>query len=244
MWEFFDDIICINLKSRPDRKLYVESIFKKYNIPGRIISVDKHPDGGFTGCFDSHINIIKDLYYKTNKDNVLIFEDDILPTLSFNEENMKKTISFMKNNNNWDLFYFGYFTLNFTQFYTNAYQLDENIIQYNPFATHAYCINRRAMPKILLNYQDYIGKKHYDIYLAHFCNLKNYCYIPMLFEQYLCFDSDIKPKNLPEYIVRKNQCFIQKSHFLWFLSLYKYFIFKYIFIIFIIIILIIIIKKI
>lgn len=43
MWEYFNDIVCINLDTRRDRYEYAESVFVKLNIPCRIQTVQRHP---------------------------------------------------------------------------------------------------------------------------------------------------------------------------------------------------------
>lgn len=222
LWDFFDDIICINLKTRPDRKIYAEKVFKELNIPIKFLVVDKHPKGGIYGCFHSHIQIVNYMN-KNNKNNVLVFEDDLIPTASYNIKHIDNAIQFMKNNTLWDLFYLGYFPINYTNLYLTTPSITNNVIKYNPHATHAYCINKRAIPNILNNFNQYIGKINIDVYLANYADLNNYCYVPMLFEQQLCFDSNIEPGNALEYIARKNQCLIQKSKINWRSSILKYY---------------------
>jgi hypothetical protein len=39
------------------------------------------------------------------------------------------------------------------------------------------------MEKILNTYKNFIGLSHYDIYISKYINLKNYCFMPMLFDQ-------------------------------------------------------------
>ena len=226
IWDFFDDIFCISLQNRTDRRDEVSKIFNELNIPVKFVIVNKDPKGGIYGCFDSHIKIIKYMN-EHNKNNILIFEDDIIPTDSYNLKNIENSIQFMKTNKSWDLFYLGYFPINYTNLYLNNNNITNNIIKYNPFATHAYCVNKRAVPKILNNYMQYIGKIHVDIFLSGYASLNNYCYLPILFEQKLCEDSDIESGNLIEYFARKNQCLIQKTKIVWRFSILKYYIHLY-----------------
>lgn len=247
IWDFFDDIICINLEHRMDRKNYAINIFNKLNIPIKFITVKKNIKGGVYGCFESHLKIIKYMQ-ETGKKNVLIFEDDIFPTKSYNIKNIENSIQFMKNNNTWDLFYLGYFPINFNKLFITSQSINNNIIKYNPLATHSYCINQRAISKILSNYEKYIGKIHIDIYFSQYANLNNYCYVPILFDQQLCFQNDIEPNNFIEVIARRSQCLAQETNVSWRISQIKYIslIYSYLilFIITIILIIIIIITRI
>jgi GR25 family glycosyltransferase involved in LPS biosynthesis len=240
-WEFFDNIFCISLRDRIDRREKAAKIFKELGIPVKFFIVDRHPNGGIYGCFDSHIKIIE-FMNKNNKNNILVFEDDIEPTNSYDIKHIQNAVNFMKSNQTWDLFYLGYFPVNYTNLYLTSLNITDNIVQYNPFATHAYCINKRAIPKIYNNYYQYIGKLHVDIYFSGYASLNNYCYLPILFEQKMCEDSDIEPGNLIEFVARKNQCLIHKTKIFWRSSIIKYYINTYLsLLIFIILILFIVI---
>jgi len=238
LYDFFDDIVCINLESRKDRHKYAQNIFNKLNIPARFYIVKKHSKGGMYGCFESHINVIKEAY-NNGKNNILIFEDDILPTKSYNLENIQNAINFMKFNNSWEIFFLGYSIVNnlpdnihffkplLNNLYLNAYYVGKNIIQYKPYNTHSYCLNRKGMKKILNNYNKYIGIIHIDVYLSDYLNLNSYCYVPLLFDQKWCIGSDnINNKdNIFEMMCRKILCFYEKNELFWYISLIKYFLY-------------------
>lgn len=224
MYKYFDDIVCINLISRTDRRLYAENVFRKLNIPVTFVVVDKHPRGGMYGCFDSHVNIIKNAY-DSGKNNILIFEDDLLPTDTYNQDHVKNAITFMQENNYWDVFYFGYFVFNYDVLpknsYLNAKQVYPHVVEYRPFATHAYCLNRQGMIRILNHYIRYIGKVHYDIYISRYTDARCFCYTPMLFDQKMCFSSDIEAQNIVENVARKIQCLADHYRFIWWISVFK-----------------------
>lgn len=229
-YSFFGDIVCINLETRPDRKLHSSNVFNQLNIPAKYVTVKKHAKGGIYGCFDSHISVLLKAYNE-GKDNLLVFEDDIIPTDSYDITHITNGISFMQNNKEWDIFYYGYFVFNYDiqhPFITSSRAIGyNNIIQYNPFATHAMVYSRRGMEKIVKTYQNYLGKLHYDIYLAGHTGLRNFCYTPILFDQRLCFASDIEPNNQIERVARNMQCFADRNKVLYKVSLFKYFIDAY-----------------
>lgn len=223
-YDFFDDIVCINLEHREDRKEISQKTFKALNINCRFHIVKKHPKGGMYGCFDSHIQLIKNAFEKGH-DNLFIFEDDIKVTPSYTNALVETCIDFMKSNKKWEIFYFGYIPCNTNkgsmyEFWKAEY-INNNIIKYRPFATHSYCINRKGMKKILDNYEQYIGKIHLDQYYVNL-KLDSYCTVPMLFDQHLCLDSDNEAFNSYEAFARRFQCHIDMYNLLYKPTLLKY----------------------
>jgi len=207
-YSYFDKIICLNLKENKKRYLSSLNEFKKLNINNvEYYFADKSKKGGRYGCFESHINIIKKCYNE-NYNNVLIFEDDFRISPYYNNDLLKECIHFIKKYN-YDCFFFGYipFTKNITeQILFSINKSYNNIIQFNPCGTHAFCINKNTMKKILNTYKSYIDNDHYDIYLSNTNIFKNYCITPMLFDQYWCYGTDNSIHSIDEYIWRKIQC--------------------------------------
>jgi len=72
------DFVCITLESRPDRRHNSEELFKKLGILDRIHwwSVQKHPQGGMYGCFESHWLVWNCEQFK--KPYLCVFEDDLI----------------------------------------------------------------------------------------------------------------------------------------------------------------------
>lgn len=205
IYDFFDDIICINLEHRKDRYKKSLDTFQKYNIPVRIKTFKKHEKGGIYGCFDSHIKVLKEAYNK-NLEYILVFEDDIIVTDYYSEKYIENAINFMKNNKEWDIFYLGFSiikdSIDSVSTILDAEYIDENIIKFNPFFAHSLCYNKKSIKKILDNYQDYIDYIHYDNYIANHLDLHNYCYIPNLFDQDFT-NSDNDVSDITEYILRE-----------------------------------------
>jgi len=142
-WTFFDDIRCINLYTREDRYHQVNEIFQTFNIPVRFYQTHKHPNGGIQGCFESHIEIIREDYDKGFK-NVLIFEDDVINSSYLTPKNLKRAIQFMQNHD-WDIFYLG------THPDVRKYRVQHivnGIYAMHCICTHAYCLSRNMMKKL------------------------------------------------------------------------------------------------
>jgi len=229
LYYFFDKIVCINLRHRKDRYNSAKNLFDKLNIPNvEFYIADKSSIDGRYGCFESHINVIKKAYIQ-DCNNILIFEDDIRPSIFYNINLLKDSIEFMKNNE-YDIFYLGYFPFNkVNSIYLSSEKITKNIISYNPFATHAYCLNRISMKKILDNYKIYIGKIHIDKFYTYNYIFKNYCITPMIFEQIYCSPIDNSIHGIDEIFCRKIQCFAgdylnlgsRCSYFIYLLNNYK-----------------------
>ena len=71
-------IVCINLKERKDKYANVKKVFDKLKINVEFYFAEKHPTSGRVGCFESHINVIKQSYNNNDK-IILIF---VLPRCS------------------------------------------------------------------------------------------------------------------------------------------------------------------
>jgi len=186
IYNYFEDIVCINLDISTERRKHAEYYFNKLNIPARFYTAKKHPNGGMYGCFHSHIEVLKDAYER-GLNNVLVFEDDFLPTAAYSEEKLQDVIDFMKSNDEWDIMHFGYGFVKAdndgisTIF--DATRISDDIVQYNPYCAQSLCYSKKAIKRIVETYEDYVGIVHYDMYFASFLNFKNYCVVPMLFDQ-------------------------------------------------------------
>jgi GR25 family glycosyltransferase involved in LPS biosynthesis len=205
IYNYFEDIICINLDISTERRKHAEHYFEKLDIPAKFFTATKHPHGGMYGCFDSHIQILIDAYER-DLNNILVFEDDFLPSLSYSEENLQKAIDFMKNNNDWDIFHLGYSFIKenkegFSTIFSGK-SCSLEIVQYNPFFTQALCYNKRAIKKIVDTYHEYIGIIHYDMYISSYLDFKNYCIVPMLFDQNFYFEHNNQSADAIEYLGR------------------------------------------
>lgn len=183
LWDFFGGHIrCINLTNRKDRYRCSKKVFEQYHIPVDYYKTTKHPNGGKQGCFESHIDIIRQAY-DAGAERVLIFEDDITVTDYMSPAHLRKAIKFM-DKNKWDLFYLGALPnikkkLASRTGYSGIYKL-------KGVCTHAYVVNRSAMKRL-------VNLKYKGVEIDYYyINTFNNCYAlyPTLFYQGLS-DSDI-----------------------------------------------------
>jgi hypothetical protein len=95
----------ITLRTREDRMAHVNDAAKSMGLNYSLHVVDRHPEGGVRGCFESHIEVIKN-------GARLIMEDDFEPTAEFftpqGKEALKEVMDFVTQNHDWDLVYLGF----------------------------------------------------------------------------------------------------------------------------------------
>ena len=64
---------CINLKERRDRRAKARRLFKRLGLQVEFWTVDRHPEGGRYGCFESHVQI----WLLSRGEITVIMEDDL-----------------------------------------------------------------------------------------------------------------------------------------------------------------------
>lgn len=233
---YFDDIVCINLRHRPDRQAIAKQTLDSIGIPHRFYVADKDHRGGIVGCFASHLHIISDAYQR-GYERILVFEDDIRPSQSFSHGAMHNMITFMRRHPQWDIFYPGYFSFNndnslmTPMWMTFRCTDDPHVVEFNPFATHAYCINRKGMYEVMRYAPSYFGTMHIDIFLSKLRGIQRYCYVPMLFEQRLCMENDIAAMTPQESALRSLSCMVDRTHIMywvtWVIALYTMLVYSF-----------------
>jgi len=230
IYDYFEDIVCINLDISHDRREHAIKYFENLEIPARFFITSKHEKGGMYGCFESHIQILIDAYNR-GLNNILVFEDDFLPTDSYSDENLKKAIDFMKKNKEWDIFHLGYAFIKDTKdglsTVFDGQHYTQDIIQFNPFCTQALCYSKKAIKSIVKTYHEYIGIIHYDMYISTFADLKNFCIVPMLFDQNFYFQHNNESADGIEYCARALFPVIAATKINYRMTLFKYWINKY-----------------
>lgn len=174
IWDFFDEIFCINLYSRNDRLIQSSKRFKELNIPITYHRVNKHPVSGEIGCFESHLEIINYAYEK-QYNNILIFEDDFISSPYYNIKLIEEAIDFMERNTTWEIFYFGHQT---DILWKSTSVISPNIIKTFSTLNHSYAISKRFIEKMYK--KKYEGLSLDKIFLK---NNNSYALYPMAFYQ-------------------------------------------------------------
>jgi hypothetical protein len=153
-FNYFDRAVCINLPSRPDRKLNFITQCEKYNlgnfdffnaIDGNTLSNPNPISNGNFGLILSNIKILK----KAKEDNlnsILIMEDDC----DFNDKIINIDSYLDKLPDDWDMFYLGGNHNTWWGGSIPPYEINDKIIKlHNTFTTH-FVVIKSKMFEILI----------------------------------------------------------------------------------------------
>jgi GR25 family glycosyltransferase involved in LPS biosynthesis len=148
--EYFDQIYCINLQSRPDR---LAQFINNYDTLGTTkINIVKAVNGkeidpgdwehslGALGCRLSHLNIYKEAV-RNGYERILVLEDDVVISKKFREK-LSKLLTCT--NNDWDMIYFGGHHYLQPAVFCNEFTKLKNTL-----STHAIALNGRSLKKII-----------------------------------------------------------------------------------------------
>ena len=193
-FDFFDEIFCINLDSRPDRWASFLKEAKRLGIAHRVKKfsaiVPPSKDGAL-GCKLSTLSIIKKAKNKNLK-NFLILEDDVV----FKKNALKNlSVSLSQLPADWDMFYLG---LNLTK---ESFKHSQNIVNVQGGrSTHAVAYSNSVYQHILdENSLDPNQKLDIpiDVYFESRIHAEKniYCSFPMIALQREAY-SDIEKKNV------------------------------------------------
>jgi GR25 family glycosyltransferase involved in LPS biosynthesis len=225
-YSLFDSIVCISLKDNVKRQNHMINIADTLGIPLTFYLAERHPNSGRIGCFESHINVIRNMY-ENNVNVGLILEDDLMLSPGYSDKLLKETTDFMKNDTTWEMLQLGYAPFKysgdifgFLQFICAPY-VEKHIVKYTGTLAHAYCISRRGMKKIIDTVTiNIINTYHIDQW---FCNIitNGYCTTPILFDQKWCFQSDnILTDFVGKFLnSRTLRCMSEHYSFLYYMSL-------------------------
>lgn len=192
-FDYFDEIYCINLDTRPDRWEHATQEFIKAGIVDKVkrFSAIKNVDGR-VGIIKSNLAIVKIAKEKKLK-NVLVFEDDVEFIVDDPQTVLQTTINQVKDIK-WHLFYLGANT------HEKLIKFKPNLILLkNAFAVHSMAysnliydefINKFERVNAINNFDDIL-----DVYLARKIQEKYVCLMvnPMMTTQMNSY-SDIEKR--------------------------------------------------
>jgi hypothetical protein len=106
LWGGFDGAMCMSLREG-GRQKNIDDMKNLLHIDNmEVFYAERDVRGGVFGCFDSHRRIAiiaKERGWK----NVVVFEDDFLPTKYLTVESLTECLNFVKKQENWDVLYLG-----------------------------------------------------------------------------------------------------------------------------------------
>ena len=195
MYNYFDSVVCISLDEATERRTQCIKNFEQLGIDDySFYRTQRHKEGGRFGCFMSHLNVIKTAYDK-GLDNVLIFEDDFIPSPSYDPQVIQGVIDFIGNGgNDWDIMYLGHSSVCNNRKKYIPKKVTASIYKMKPCFTHAYIVSRKGMLTILEEASTYLEKTepknvmHYDYFLYDTLE-QSYGVLPLQFVQNMCSES-------------------------------------------------------
>lgn len=133
------DFYCINLRTRPDRRTKIQQQFDLLNIKPKWWTVEKHPEGGIIGCFESHTNIWKHALTQ-NADWICVFEDDVHTETP---ELFHDTVNRLPDLPECDILYLNPFTIKLTEYLPHGFERGTFLF------FGCYMIHRSKLQKVL-----------------------------------------------------------------------------------------------
>lgn len=188
-WSRIPAIVCINLKSRPDRKEQVQKVFEEHDIPVQYFQAERHPTSGVEGCFESHRQVIRDhLASRPERKYMLVFEDD-LASGQIDAERLRGVLDFAESNSQWDLIFLGSRPEIFTYFVPPRLVPGfKDFYQAKPLCAHAYLISQRYARKVAR-----MEYRKLPIDVEYLNNTNSFATWPSMFYQNNDKHSDIDP---------------------------------------------------
>jgi GR25 family glycosyltransferase involved in LPS biosynthesis len=228
-YEIFNTITCITLAGNTKRQDLAKKNLNGLGINFEFYIAQKHPKGGRIGCFDSHINVIREAYNKRAQ-RILIFEDDVIPSPGYSEQLLNKATEFMKKTTDWNIFQLGWVfnvvddKLPIITKLVTINEVSPNIFDTIGLGGHAYCLSYSGIKKIIDNYEQVLYNEssdviHYDKFLVNIFKDNAYSLAPIIFDQHWCLQSDNIPYGLLEKYGRKFQCITEVTKIMYVLSL-------------------------
>ena len=224
----FDRIVCITLRDVVEaRRPIVLQEFARIGVPADKIEffvVDRHPQGGRKGCFDSHVRVLQAVYDgDPTCERLLVLEDDVKLAPSFSHSAMAACARHMVANRDWDVFYLGHGGTDWVHLLHDALfarMIGPHIVEKRCILTHALVVSRRGMRKIIgAGLRELASKSgqdvtHYDVFVAGLPDARHLCAVPMQFDQRWCWGTSNMPASTTEALVRKVQCYIERTDLL------------------------------
>ena len=111
-WSFFDQVYCISLAHRTDRRNEAGAQFTRVGLGERVRFwiVEKHPTHSEQGIFESHMSCLRNAL-QAGAETILIFEDDVQFD-RFSPARLEGAVSFLTSTPGWHMFFLGCFVRN------------------------------------------------------------------------------------------------------------------------------------
>lgn len=106
-WSFFDQIYCISLHDRQDRRHRARLAFHQVGLAERVqfVLVKPHPTNSEQGIYESHLQCIRQ-GLAANAGTILIFEDDV-NFERFNAARLAQCVEYLRQHDDWKVLFLG-----------------------------------------------------------------------------------------------------------------------------------------
>jgi GR25 family glycosyltransferase involved in LPS biosynthesis len=202
--EGIDNIYCINLEKRPDRRKEATEEFKRFDldfeffhgVDGNELKVSSKIKPGHVGCVMSHLNLYRHLK-EQDGDIFMITEDDVV----FDPDFIPKYLDLVRHvPSDWHLLYFGgnHNGIRLNMVANNIHRLQKT------YTTHCYLVKKEHLDILISEFDTHrIFDSEVDVHLSHL-QLKVPCYgfTPALAWQRDGF-SDIEMKHVEYNFLKK-----------------------------------------
>ena len=137
-------VVCINLKTRKEKKRYMKIQCRRRNIPVKFFAAEKHQNPK-RGCLESHLAVIKQAYEDGVK-HLLVFEDDV--------KFRRKMTPLPEVPEDWDMLYMG------GTVHRIINRDNKNWTRVMCWTTHAYMVNleNKELVDKIMTANDYDGE--------------------------------------------------------------------------------------
>lgn len=159
LWAYFDNIYCISLDEREDRRRAARNQFDRVGLADRVefVIVEKHPVDAEQGIYESHMACLRK-GIAADAQTMMIFEDDIVFD-RFSATVLADCLDFLSKTSSWKIFFFGCLVYRSRKTENRAVLK----VRYRSL-THAYAVERRFAEMLVATPW---RKKPYDILLRH-----------------------------------------------------------------------------
>jgi len=140
-----DEIKCINIQTRNDKRELFSKMMSSENIDFEYFNAIVDKNNPSRGCFKSHAKIISDAYENGTK-RLMVFEDDALLNKQISLENVDEIRKFL-DNEDWDIFFLGGFP-EIMLYEIKKHHMYNNIYKGTFLCAAAYILNEKSIKKL------------------------------------------------------------------------------------------------
>ena len=189
LWDEIELILCITLRTRPERRAAVTEQFAAVGLAGRVTFLEQDPDveDGKRGCFHAHQQAARTALER-GASYALVFEDDVEFLPHFTAHAGKRVVRFLRAPPaGWSIFFLGHFP--------RSMELTEqpDVVRVRSMDAHAYILSAAGARELCaLEYRGDQVDVHY-----HYQSASAYALYPMVAVQRATF-SDTEAIDRPE----------------------------------------------